>query len=242
MTARRHGSVLLAFLIGCAVPPAPPAPTAAPEEQTLTVEEMNRLGPDSGIPYRLDLAPARWIWFPSARTLPNTFVLFRREVTIETAPVRALGWMTADSRYRLSVDGRFVQWGPSPSDPRALDVDPVDLTELLKPGRHVIGVEVLFYGRGEGTWVAGKPGLLFHLRCEYPGGRSERILSDEGWQVFLDRSHRPGQYPRWYLRALQEEFDARLHPEGWDDVAFRPDARWLPPCFTSGGPISRPWP
>jgi hypothetical protein len=104
---------------------------------------MNRLGPDTGVPHRLDLAPARWIWLPSGRTLPSTSVLFRRERSIETAPVRALGWVTADSRYRFSVDGRVVQWGPSPSDPRTLDVDPLDLTALLTPGRHVLGAEVL---------------------------------------------------------------------------------------------------
>src|SRR5436190_3859380 len=234
MTFRHHGVALLALLIGCAAPAAlQPAPSP-PEEKPLTVDEMNRLGPETGIPYRLDLAPARWIWFPSARTLPNTFVLFRRELTIETAPLRAVGWMTADSRYRLTVDGEFVQWGPAPSDPRALDVDPVDLTAYLKPGRHVIGIEVLYYGRGEGTWVAGKPGLLFHLSCEDAAGRSERILSDERWQAFLDRAHAPGHYPRWYLRALQEEFDARLHPEGWDRPAFQPDERWLPAMLHQG--------
>lgn len=26
-----------------------------------------------------DLSPAKWIWLPSERCLPNTFVLFRRE-------------------------------------------------------------------------------------------------------------------------------------------------------------------
>ncbi|HVE41789.1 MAG TPA: alpha-L-rhamnosidase N-terminal domain-containing protein [Planctomycetota bacterium] len=234
MTFRHPGVALLALLVGCATPAAlPPAP-APLEEKLLTVDEMNRLGPDTGIPQRLDLAPARWIWFPSARTLPNTFVLFRREVTIETVPVRALGWITADSRYRLTVDGQFVQWGPAPSDPRALDVDPVDLTAYLKPGRHVIGIEVLYYGRGDGTWVTGKPGLLFHLVCEDAGGRSERILSDERWQAFLDRAHAPGHYPRWYLRALQEEFDARLHPDGWDTPAFQPDERWLAAMLQRG--------
>ena len=66
----------------------------------MTIWEMNRRGPDTGVPHRLDLSPARWIWFPSGRTLPNTFVLFRRELSIGAAPARALGWITADSRYR----------------------------------------------------------------------------------------------------------------------------------------------
>ncbi|MBI3856472.1 MAG: alpha-L-rhamnosidase [Planctomycetes bacterium] len=234
MTPRGPVLALLACLLGCEVPPARPAVLPAPEAKPLTVEEINRLGPDTGIPHRLDLAPARWIWFPSARTLPNTFVLFRREISIDEAPVRALGWLTADSRYRLSVDGEVIQWGPAPCDPRSLDVDPVDLTRLLKPGRHVLGVEVLYYGRGDGTWVAGKPGFLFHLRMESAGGKTTTLLSDDTWLSFLDRAHRPGQYPRWYLRALQEEFDARLHPAGWDTASFRPDGRWLPAMQLEG--------
>jgi hypothetical protein len=220
--------VLLSIVLGCSAPGDRPSAPGRPVAATLTVEEVNRQGPDTGVPHRLDLSPARWIWFPSGRTLPNTFVLFRREITIEKAPVRALGWITADSRYRLSIDGEVLQWGPAPSDPRALDVDPVDLTRFLKPGRHVLGVEVLFYGRGDGTWVAGKPGMLFHLRMEDAGGTATSIVSDGQWQTFLDRAHRPGQYPRWYLRALQEEFDARIHPAGWDTPAYRPDPRWLP--------------
>jgi hypothetical protein len=30
-------------------------------------------------PHPVSLHPARWIWLPSQRTLPNTFVLFRKE-------------------------------------------------------------------------------------------------------------------------------------------------------------------
>ncbi len=225
---RTRVGVLLSLLLGCSAPDGRPAAVAPAPERALSVEEMNRRGPDTAVPHRLDLSPARWIWFPSGRTLPNTFVLFRRELSIEKAPSRALGWITADSRYRLTIDGEVVQWGPAPCDPRSLDVDPVDLTRFLKPGRHVLGVEVLYYGRGDGTWVAGKPGMLFHLRLESADGTATSIVSDGQWQSFLDRAHRPGQYPRWFLRALQEEFDARLHPHGWDTREYRPDSRWLP--------------
>lgn len=185
-------------------------------------------------PHRVNLTPAQWIWLPSQRTLANTFVLFRREVDLPAAPVRAAGWITADSRYRLTVNGHRVQWGPAPCDPRQMDVDPIEITKHLRPGKNVIGVEVLHYGMGDGTWAAGKPGLIFHLAMELPGGKKERIVSDPTWLCTIDRAHRPGAPKRWFLRALQEEFDARLHPAGWDTPAFRPDARWLPaaaiPC------------
>ena len=69
--------------------------------------------------------------------------IFRREIVLEGAPAGSVGWISADSRYRLTVNGERVQWGPAPCDPRWLDVDPFDITGLLQGGRNIIGVEVL---------------------------------------------------------------------------------------------------
>jgi hypothetical protein len=173
----------------------------------------------------MDLSPARWIWFPGTRTLQNTFILFRREIELSAAPRRATGWITADSRYRLTVNGQRIQWGPAPCDPRWQDVDPIDLTSHLVAGRNVVGIEVLYYSVGDGTWPMGSPGLIFKLDID--GDEKLAVVSDDSWKTFLDRAHRPGMYKRWFLRALQEEFDARLHPFGWDTPQFTPDERWL---------------
>ncbi len=179
-------------------------------------------------PHLLDLTPARWVWMPSTRTLSNTFVLFRREIVLDTVPVRARGFISADSRYRLTVNGKRVQWGPAPCDPRHLDADPVDIAPLLLPGKNVLGVEVLHYGLGDGTWPAGKPGMLFHLVLEFPDGTTRSVVSDGDWRCMIDRAHPPGQHKRWFLRALQEEYDARLHPEGWDTPGYAPGEEWCP--------------
>ena len=162
----------------------------------------------------VDLAGAKWIWLPSQRTLPSTFVLFRRTVEFDAAPRRAVVSIAADSRYRLFVNGRRVQWGPAPCDPRWLDVDEADITPHLTAGANAIGVEVLFYGVGEGTWPAGKPGLLVRCDCESNEGKHTTVVSDDQWLALLDRAHPPGHYKRWFLRALQEQFDARAHPAG----------------------------
>ena len=53
-----------------------------------------------------DLTPARWLWYPSERCLQNTFILFRRELILSAKPRLATGWITADSRYLLEVNGR----------------------------------------------------------------------------------------------------------------------------------------
>jgi hypothetical protein len=183
-----------------------------------------------------DLAPARWIWFPSGRTLPNTFILFRRELQLAAKPRRATGWICADSRYRLEVNGQRVQWGPAPCDPRWAEADPLDLTDRLQAGVNVLGATVLFYGTGDGTWPLGKPGFLFWLEIEHADGRLEKLVSDATWQAMLCRAWPPGHPKRWYLRALQEEFDARLYPHNWSRADFQPDAHWLPAMPMNGSP------
>ena len=183
------------------------------------------------------LEPARWVWYPSGRCLPNTFVLFRREVSLESKPTRATGWIAAESRYRLEVNGRRIQWGPAPSDPRFAEADPLDLTTALEAGPNIIGATVLYYGHGDGTWPFGKPGFLFWLEIEQEDGQIIKICSDPAWKVHLARAWRPGQHKRWYLRALQEEFDARLYPHGWTTAGFAlDDAQWLDAMPLDGSP------
>lgn len=186
-----------------------------------------------------DLAPARWVWYPSGRCLGNTFVLFRRSLKLSSAPVRATGWISADSRYLLEVNGQRAQWGPAPCDPRWLDADPIDLTGLLEAGANAIGATVLFYGLGDGTSPLGKPGFLFRLEIECADGSMQTVVSDDAWQALLARAWQPGHYKRWYLRSLQEEFDARLYPYGWARPGFVPDANWLPAMMLEC-PASKP--
>ena len=183
----------------------------------------------------IDLSPARWIWYPMGRCLPSTVVLLRREVELQAPPKAATGWSLADSRYKLTVNGKRVQWGPAPCDPRWQEADPLDLAPFLKKGKNVIGAQVLFYGEGDGTWVMGKPGFLFLLNVECADGSRQQVVSDSAWQACVARSWRPGTTKRWYLRAFQEEFDARLYPYGWHEEAYEPDGEWRAAAEYSDG-------
>lgn len=176
----------------------------------------------------LDLSPAKWIWYPGDRSnLPNTVILFRRTVNLKAAPRSARGWINGESRYKLEVNAKRIQWGPAPNDPRWPEIDPMDLSRELVAGENTIGVTVLFYGHGDGTWPMGLPGFIFRLEIEYGDGSREVIVSDGDWHCHLSRAWRPGQHARSFLHAFQEEYDARLHPVGWLAVGYRMDRDWV---------------
>jgi hypothetical protein len=119
-----------------------------------------------------------------------------------------------------------LQRGPAPCDPRFLEADPVECTSLLRKGPNAIGATVLFYGHGDGTSPLGKPGFIFLLTITCTDGTTVTIASDGRWQSLLATSWPPGQHKRWYLRALQEEFDARSYPAGWDCPEFASSSAW----------------
>jgi hypothetical protein len=186
--------------------------------------------PDPGAALQLD---ARWIWYPERRTLPSTFVFFRKAFDLAAPPAgKAPGWVTASSRYKLFVNGRFLGRGPAPSDPRTYDIDPVDLAPHLHAGRNVIAGLVCYFGGGDGTSVpvtpvggGANPGFLFQADIPDQSGQSLHLASDASWKCLRAPCWPAGQYQRWFLRALQEEFDARLYPAGWDRPEFD-DRSW----------------
>lgn len=175
----------------------------------------------------LDLSPAKWIWYPMQRCLPNTVVLFRKELNLPSKPRSAKGYIIGDSRYLFFANGQRIQFGPAPADPRWSEADPIDLTNHLNAGTNVLGAQVLFYGHGDGTWPVGKPGFLFKIDIEFANGNTLQVISDGTWQTLIARSWPPGHYKRWYLRAFQEEFDARHYPHKWYTTEYVPFEEWL---------------
>ncbi len=113
----------------------------------------------------------------------------------------------------------------------------VDISSYLVPGKNVIGCQVLFYGTGDGTSPLGMPGFLMKLTVD-----GKEIITDSKWKSFLARSWNPGQYKRWFLRALQENFDARIFPYGWNTTDFTENNEWIPAAELDGLAANHPPP
>ncbi|RYG44731.1 hypothetical protein EON79_14290, partial [bacterium] len=182
------------------------------------------------MPEPFALAPARWIWLEPERAASAPILLFRREFDLAEIPEVSSGWVLA-SGYRLWINGRRVQSGPAPADPRHLEADPVNLKPFLQKGRNAIGIEVLS-SDSEVTPVPERfPGFIMRVSV----GEQELVTDAEEWWGRPDLARSSAG------AGAAERFDSRLHPHGWNRPDFAIDAAWIRPQELDLGPERTPF-
>lgn len=158
---------------------------------------------------------------------------FRRSFVAPDTIASATLRITADARYQLFVNGRYVGRGPARSDPRRQLVDVIDVAPLLLPGRgNVLAVLVLHHGYGTGQSIARVPGLLAELRLRDRSGVESVVGSDAAWRCELATSYLAGAPRMSGCHGAIEVFDARSAPLGWETASFD-DSGWHPPACRS---------
>ena len=86
---------------------------------------------------------SNWIWLPTwtAEDKENlALVLFRKEVEITGTPIAGKITISADSRYKLYVNGELVEVGPSKGDRQVWYADDVELLPFLKKGKNKLSI------------------------------------------------------------------------------------------------------
>lgn len=160
---------------------------------------------------------AVWIGSDHAFDLHETYLNFR--ATLPWQGGAAVMHVTADSRYRLWVNGRFVGRGPERSWPSAMAVDALDITGHLTPGANAIAVQVYSPGYSHFAYVhRAAHGLLAWVDV----AGAPVLKTGRTWQVRRDPSWNP-QVPRVSIYGTGvEDRDLRLDspwqtetPEGW---------------------------
>lgn len=130
-----------------------------------------------------------WIWIPSWNAWDDkspAFVYFRKAVTFDSVPESFLVKLSADSRYKLYVNGCFAVAGPSKGDRQVWYYDEVDIRPYLREGKNVLSVIVLRYppehNKGNhGVFRTKIPG--FYLRSRVTGADGSPVLqADQSWK------------------------------------------------------------
>ena len=100
-----------------------------------------------------EIPATNWCWVPDWQSYDqNTahVVYFRKRIYLNEVPESVSIRMTADSAYKLYVNGIFAEKGPSKGDKEVWFADKVELASYLRAGENVIAVEVLRYAEAVG--------------------------------------------------------------------------------------------
>src|SRR5688572_803323 len=93
------------------------------------------------------IGSAQWIWVPKVDNNaepPACFVLFRRSLVLDgPPPPSCVLHISADTRYRLFINGIPASFGPCKSYPTRWYYESVDIAPFLKAGVNVLAVRVL---------------------------------------------------------------------------------------------------
>ncbi len=136
------------------------------------------------------LRDTNWIWKPDVcseeRDIP-VFVLFRKKISVDSAPVRGTFLVSADSRYKLYVNGELAEVGPAKGDSRVWFLDEVDVSKYLKKGENCIAAEVLHYplDRMKGNFSVSRtetPGFYLEGTVETEDGENVTVHTDADWK------------------------------------------------------------
>lgn len=194
-----------------------------------------------------------YIWLPENEKYNKSepvMVYFRRSFNLDEVPECLFVRVSADSRYRLSVNGIDISCGPCKGDMSVWYYERMDIAPYLHVGENVIGGLVLRYPleHGKGNLSVFRTSTpCFYFYEEIPGEiENEKpdenlgfvtdnfscqrigISADENWKVKICKGITilpESDYSRYMWN--KEDVDGHLLEHGWNEPGFL-DKDWMP--------------
>ncbi|MCF0187228.1 MAG: hypothetical protein HUJ98_12155, partial [Bacteroidaceae bacterium] len=179
-----------------------------------------------------------WIWTAdwTAEDDKNTHIVYFRKMTeLQEVPSECKLKITADSCYKLYINGQFVEKGPQKAiNLKEWFVDTVDITAFLKPGKNVAAVEVIRFP--ENCFSSTAPNTndsllrtpVAHLFVQTLGGGENKGCFDakNGWKACVNRETEiTGENSRPAPIHVQEKVNATECFKGWKE-SYYDDSQW----------------
>ena len=122
---------------------------------------------------------ARWIWLEGDENKACRHAVFQRDFRLDELPVAAVLYLSADSSYRLRVNGQWSADGPARFFSDSCFFDTVDCSHLLRCGLNRLESDVEF----SGTNTAERGGFIALLEMTFADGSSDVIATDPSWRA-----------------------------------------------------------
>ncbi|EWH10526.1 alpha-L-rhamnosidase Rha78D [Catenovulum agarivorans DS-2] len=179
---------------------------------------------------------AEWIWSKERFTDPNSWVVIRKEVNLESVGQNSTAYISADTKYWLWINGQLVVFegsytgGPSPVKPSPrVDFypiasnkyyDQVDIGRYLKKGKNTIAALAWYYGDNgqKGTYISSNTGgFIFQAHVG-----DNVIATDSSWKVLPHPAYDKKVIKKspYRVAAWSVKYDARKDLNDWSNKAW----------------------
>ncbi|CAH1226329.1 hypothetical protein PAECIP111891_05932 [Paenibacillus allorhizoplanae] len=170
---------------------------------------------------------AKWIWKSGDRRPINEHIIFRKTFAYETGvSTRAILSISADTKYRVWVNGTELGEGPIRSTADHWYYDEFDITHLLGPVTNVIAVQVWHYGHSNYQYVENEAGLIAQLSLHGSAG-IQVIGTDETWLCCRHEGYDVDVVKRNVNLGWMEIYDANAMSEHWVHPSYDDESCWV---------------
>lgn len=169
---------------------------------------------------------AYWISVPGEPLDDFGVYHMRKTFELESVPERYIVHATADNRYKLYVNGRFVSLGPARGDIYNWSYETIDLAPYLKPGRNVLAAVVWNFAdwKPEAQVTFHRTGFLLQGNT----AAEAAVNTNNSWLCCKNESYAPHTKSIrgvFYAAGPCERFDASKYPWGWEQPDYD-DSGW----------------
>ena len=170
----------------------------------------------------------QWIFLKRLQMKAQADVLMRRSFFLEGAVQECQLLISANSFYRLFINGNPVGAGPGPHQTPGISfVDACEVGLYLQPGNNVISVQICWAPDQKRGDFSRFPGMWCQLQC----GNKTLLQSDDEWQILvLEEKQLPATDVTYRGRRTAVR-DLRQIPERWQLPEYEYDPGWEKPDF-----------
>jgi len=167
---------------------------------------------------------AKWITLPGISGSEFGVYLFRKTLVIEKETKEFIVHVSADNRYKLYVNEKYICNGPARGDFMKWHFESIDIAPFLTEGKNVITAIVWnFSDYRPFAQFSSQTGFILQ-----GNSATERVINtDKSWNVIRDSAYSlvPVNINQYYIAGPGEKFISEMHPWNWMKADFD-DSKW----------------
>lgn len=165
---------------------------------------------------------ASWVSSPESPAYDYGVYFFRNEIEFDAVPDKCIIHVSADNRYKLYVNEKWIGLGPARSDADNWIYETYNIAAYLKPGKNIISAEVWNFGELK-PWA--QISLFTGFIVQGDSDNSSILNTPGTWKCIQAEAYKPYEVDRDRLGTFiivgpGERIEGSEYPWGWKGSDF----------------------